>query len=90
MRALRVPDFANKSFEGMSRWFNEMALGGLLFHPEDAPESVISGVSGKALFSASECVKLDRILSEMFSMFGDGVCRAAYPIFMRQAGLRVH
>jgi hypothetical protein len=57
-----------------------VALRGLLFHPEDAPDSVLSGASGKPLFSARECVKLDSILSEMFGMFRDGVCSAAYPI----------
>lgn len=75
MRASRIPDFANKSFEGMAR-----GAPRLLFHPEDAPHSVLSGASGKPLFSARECVKLDSILSEMFGMFRDGVCSAAYPI----------
>jgi hypothetical protein len=90
MPAMRVPDFANKSREGMSRWFGEMALRGLLFHPEDAPESVIEGDTGKFLFTKDECSKLDRIMGEMFAKFGDDVCEAAYPVFMRQTSMRVN
>lgn len=89
MRASRVPDFANKSDEGMSRWFSEMALRGLLFHPEDRPSDVIRVATGKPLFTKPECRKLDSIMGEMFERFGDGVCAAAYPIFMKEAGLPI-
>lgn len=90
MQTTRVPDFASKSHESMSRWFGEMALRGLLFHPEDAPDSVIKGDTGELLFTKDECAKLDRIMGQMFAKFGDGVCEAAYPVFMRQAGLRAN
>lgn len=86
MHVSRIPDFANKTREGMTIWFSEMALRGLLFHPEDRPSDVISGSSGKALFKQDECARLDTIMAEMFDKHGDGVCEAAYPIFMRAAG----
>ncbi|GEM_PF-784322 len=87
MQTSRIPDFANKTREGMSRWFSEMALRGLLFHPEDAPDSIISGATGGHLFSKDECAKLDGILGEMFTKFGDGVIEACYPVYMKLAGL---
>lgn len=87
MHASRIPDFANKSREGMSRWFSEMSLRGLLFHPEDRPCDIISNASGERLFQSNECVKLDAIMAEMFGRFGDEVCETAYPIFMKAADL---
>lgn len=87
MQTNRIPDFVNKTREGMTIWFSEMALRGLLFHPEDRPSDIISGRSGKALFKQDECAKLDAIMAEMFGKHGDGVCEAAYPIFMKAAGL---
>ena len=89
MNASRIPDFANKSREGMSIWFSEMALRGLLFHPEDAPSSIIKGGTGERLFTSFECAKLDGIMSGMFSRFGDDVIETCYPIFMKAAGFRL-
>lgn len=89
MRASRIPDFANKSREGMSIWFAEMSLRGLLFHPEDPPDSIRTISTGERTFTTRECTKLDGIMSEMFALFGDGVCEACYPTFMLAAGLRL-
>lgn len=88
MEISRIPDFANRSREGMSRWFSEMALRGLLFHPEDRPRDIINLETHKRTFTRGECVKLDGIMADMFERFGDGVCAAAYPVFMKQMGLR--
>lgn len=88
MKTSRIPDFANKSREGMTRWFSEMALRGLLFHPEDRPRDIITVATGQRTFTHSECAKLGHIVSEMFEKFGAGVCEAAYPVFMKQMGLR--
>jgi hypothetical protein len=89
MQISRIPDFANKSREGMSMWFAEMSLRGLLFHPEDAPRDIITIATGEPSFTADECIKLERILDEMFALYGDGVCEAAYPIFMKCMGIRL-
>lgn len=89
MQTSRIPDFANKSREGMSIWFTETTLRGLLFHPEDRPCDIITIATGVPTFTPDECAKLDRILGEMFDMFGDDVCEAAYPIFMKEAGIRL-
>ena len=89
MHASRIPDFANKSRDGMSIWFAEMSLRGLLFHPEDAPDSIYTIATGARTFTTKECMKLDEIMPEMFALFGDDVCEVCYPIFMRAAGLRL-
>ena len=86
MNASRIPDFDNKSHEGMSIWFAEMALRGLLFHPEDAPRDIIKGGTPERLFTPDECVKLDGVMAEMFTLFSDGVCEICYPIFVKTAG----
>lgn len=88
MNASRIPDFANKSPEGMSIWFAEMSLRGLLFHPEDAPSSIYTIATNERTFTTDECIQLDAIMADMFARFGDGVCEAAYPIFMKCMGLR--
>lgn len=88
MNASRIPDFANKSREGMSIWFTEMSLRGLMFHPEEAPSDIFRVVTNERIFTPAECAKLDGILAEMFAMFGDGVCETAYPIVMKCTGLR--
>ena len=91
MQTSRIPDFANKSREGILRWFSEMSLRGLLFHPEDRPGDIISNATGEPLFMPDECTKLDTIMAQMFDRFGDDVCEVAYPVFMRAAGLpRTH
>lgn len=88
MKASRIPDFANKSLEGMSIWFTEMSLRGLLFHPEDAPRDIIAITTNERTFTPEECAKLDGIMAEMFALFGDGVCETAYPLFMKCMGWR--
>lgn len=89
MHASRIPDFANKSREGMSIWFAEMSLRGMLFHPEDEPDSICTIATGERAFTVEEWTKLDGIMSEMFALFGDGVCETCYSIFMRAAGVRL-
>lgn len=89
MHASRIHDFASKSHEGISIWFAEMSLRGLLVHPEDAPDSIHTISTGERTFTAPEYTKPDGIMSEMFALFGDGVCEACYPIFMRAVGLRL-
>ena len=86
MNASRIPDFANKSRAGMSTWFADMALRGLLFHPEDASSSIYTTTTGDRAFTPDECSKLDGIMTDMFSRFSDDVIEVCYPIFMKAAG----
>lgn len=86
MNQNRIPSFVSKSRKGMAQWFSEMALRGLLFHPEDKPCEIIRISTDEPLFRPDECKKLDGILADMFDRFGDCVCETAYPIFMKAAG----
>ena len=80
----RVPRYEEATFTGMKAWFKVMAKRGLLFHPDDAPDQIISTRSGRRVFSRNECLKLDSILGKMFRHFGDKVYMAAYPVFMKE------
>jgi hypothetical protein len=88
MNTSRIPDFANKSREGMSIWFAEMSLRGLPFHPEDAPSELITIVTNEWKFTHLECAKLDGVIAEMFALFGNDVCEAVYPTFMKCMDMR--
>jgi hypothetical protein len=89
MNTSRIPDFSNKSFDGMLTWFAEMAIRDLIFHPDDAPESIVSIATGEKTFTDDECQKLENTLSEMFNLFNDDVYEAAYPIFMKHIGVQL-
>ncbi|MCX7556144.1 hypothetical protein OS187_04800 [Xanthomonadaceae bacterium JHOS43] len=67
-------------------WFAEMSRRGLLFHPEDSPESIIECASGSRVFTDAECEESGNILRAMFAEHGDGVIDACYPVFMRACG----
>ncbi|MGH8273653.1 MAG: hypothetical protein ACRES9_05270 [Gammaproteobacteria bacterium] len=86
MNVSRIPHFTDRSRNGMAVWFSEMANRGLLFHPEDSPREIIRIATNEPLFTPDECDKLDGIMAEMSVEFGDGVCDAAYPVFMEAAG----
>ena len=83
MNTSRIPDFTDKSFDGMLTWFSEMSACGLLFHPDDAPETIVSIATGEKIFTDDECRMLDNTISEMFSQFDNEVYEAAYPSFMK-------
>ncbi len=83
MNTSRIPDFSIKSFDGMLTWFSEMSVRGLLFHPDDAPDSIILFATDEKMFTELECNKLENIISSMFEQFNDDVYEAAYPIFRK-------
>ncbi|MEI6333622.1 MAG: hypothetical protein WCS87_03630 [Methylococcaceae bacterium] len=89
MNAIRIPEFTDKSFDGMLTWFAEMSDQDLIFHPDDAPETIVSITTGENIFTVDECQKLDEILSEMFNQFDDDVYEAAYPSFMKRMDIQL-
>lgn len=89
MRLSRIPEFTNNTFDGMLGWFAEMSVRGLLFHPDDSPEDIISVDDGSPVFSNRECEDLNAILGVMFSVHGSQVHEACYPVFVRKSGLRL-
>lgn len=89
MNTSRIPDFSGKCFDDMLIWFSEMSVRDLLFHPDDAPNTIISCTTGRKFFTSRECRKLENIISGMFSRFGDNVYEAAYPLFMKRMGIQL-
>lgn len=89
MKASRIPEFVDTSLDSVSMWFAEMSVRDLLFHPDDAPETIGSAEDGEGFFTAAECAELKRILDQMFDRYGDEVYEAAYPVFMKSEGLRL-
>lgn len=84
MNATRIPAYERGNPDGMAIWFAEMANRNMIFHPEDAPETIEA--NGVPVFSEPECKKIKAILAQMFAEHGDRVTEACYPIFMRKAG----
>ena len=89
MNTSRIRAYSDKSLDGMLIWFASMSERGLLFHPDDPPETIVKIDTGEALFSPSEARILTDIIGEMFDQFGDEVYEAAYPIFMKRMGIRL-
>lgn len=88
MKVSRIPDFVNKSKQGMSTWFNEMQLRGLEYDPLNPSDSIIKFGTRKRLFTPTECRKLDGIIAEMFERFGQNeVCDISYLVYMKTVRL---
>lgn len=85
----RIPACADFTFDGMLCWFAELSRQELLFHPDDDPAEIISIVSGTKAFSNTEVQKLRKLLDKMFTLNGDRVYEAAYPVFMKRMGLQL-
>lgn len=89
MSTSRIPDYSDKSIDGMLTWFSEMSVRDLLFHPDDVPETIISTATGERFFTNSECQMLEDVLAAMFQQFGSSVYEAAYPAFMQRMGIQL-
>jgi hypothetical protein len=55
MNTSRISEFTNKSFDGMLTWFAEMSAEDLIFHPDDAPKTIVSITKGENIFTFDEC-----------------------------------
>ena len=72
-----VPDWHEQDAQALARWWQSMVERHLAFHPDDAPESVISFLDGRPLFSSAACEKLRQILDAMFREHGGLVYQVA-------------
>ncbi len=86
MNQSRIPKLRRISYKAMHRWFGEMYKKGLLFHPDDPPETMIVIKTNLPLFTAKEAKTLSQLLESLFTRYGDRVYEAAYPYFMRSIG----
>lgn len=89
MSVSRIPIYDAADPNGITLWFAELSRLGLLFHPENAPETIVEVRSGRHVFSDVECGELREILGGMFAEHGDEVIESCYPIFMRAGGQMV-
>jgi len=89
MNVSRIPEFSDKSFDGMLFWFATMSVRELLFHPDDPAENIYNIATGEPTFTSAESRKANTILETMFNRFGDEVYEAAYPIFMKRMGIQL-
>jgi hypothetical protein len=69
----RIPASPNRSYFAMNRWFYKMYQSGLLYHPDESAETVVSLDTNEPLFTKTECDTLDNAMSEMFKTHGDKV-----------------
>ena len=83
MSQSRIPAVSGDSADSMNVWFGELWERGLLFHPDDPPETIISLATDTPLFSMDEARSATQIIDSFFTRFGDAVYDAAYPHFMR-------
>lgn len=77
----RIPAVPNKSYFALNRWFYKMYLAGLLFHPDDAPETIIDIQSGERTFTDDECIELNTAIAALFESHGDAVYECGLKYF---------
>ncbi len=89
MMQSRIPDLTDTTILGMQAWFSEMSARDLLFHPDDPPSDIFTIRTQKKTFTESECQKLEAIIGELFSRFGNDVYETALPVFVEKMGIRL-
>lgn len=77
----RIPAVAGKSRFALERWFNKLYVEGLLFHPDDQPEDIVSIRTGEQIFSPLECQTLREGIQLLFESHGDLVYEVALNYF---------
>lgn len=60
------------SLEEAHAFFDKLNSDGLLFHPEDSPESIVDG-DGNPLFTPDECTLLEQRIAEVY-LFDEDPC----------------
>lgn len=84
--ASRIPAVPNKSYFAMNRWFYKMYLAGLLYHPDDAPDTIVNTQSGERTFTDKECVELNHAITALFDHHGDAVYECGLKYFHKAIG----
>lgn len=84
----RIPTLPGTSFFAMNRWFNKMYLAGLLYHPDEPAEAIISISSGQPTFTPEECVELNKAVDLMFASHGDKVYQVGLQYFHKAMGIK--
>lgn len=82
----RIPTVPNKSYFALNRWFYKMYQAGLLFHPDDRPETIVDKKTGEREFTDEECVELSRAIDALFEYHGDAVYDCGLKYFHKAMG----
>lgn len=83
----RLPKLTGTTHDGARAWFSELQRKGLLFHPEDDPDTIFQIADNQKTFSSAEAAVLRLVLGEIETAIGhDQMIGAACPVFMRAMG----
>lgn len=68
--AMTKPDFATSlaTIDEAKVFIKALVAAGMLFHFEDSPETIISGTTGKALFTRAEAKLVRQRVAELYAM----------------------
>lgn len=83
----RIPEVPNSSYFAMNRWFYKMYRAGLLYNVDDPAETIVEIVSGKPVFTAEECEKLNQAVDVMLEKHGDKVYEVGLRYFHKALGI---
>ena len=84
----RIPAIPGTSTFALARWFSRLNASGLLFHPDDSPENVISIETREPTFTTDECRVLNESLEILFQHHGDLVYDVALSYAQRAMGIK--
>jgi hypothetical protein len=79
----RIPAIPGKSRFALERWFNKLHLEGLIFHPDDQPEDIVSIATGEKVFTPFECQTLREGIQLLLERHGDLVYEVALEYFQK-------
>lgn len=86
----RIPKLVETSFDGALLWFSQLQCEGLLFNPEDDPDTISRIADNQKLFTDSEVSELRFVINEIETSLGhDNMIEAAYPFFMNAMGAQL-
>jgi hypothetical protein len=84
----RIPAITDKSSDALENWFAELYASGLLFHPDDRPEDIVSMATGEPTFTPAECKILRESLAVLFDYHGDSIYEVALKYAHQAVGIR--
>lgn len=68
---MTLPDSLTSPIETLDdgkRWIGALAVAGLLFHFEDSPESIVTGLDGKPLFDPDDVPLINRQIAALYRL----------------------
>ena len=76
----RIPVLQGQTFAAAQQWFAAMQKAGLLFHPDDEPQDIVTVETNKHGFTAIEVTALQAVMEQLFGYLGDEVYEACYAV----------